>query len=341
MATQKFCDNYNSTLSSAYTAGDGTLNVASAGTGGSELPTSGDFYVLVEAEGANTVEVFLCSGRTGTALNVAGAQAGTTASNHASGATIRGVILTAAAMRQSRAETVRYLTRAAQSALSGDERFGTVFLTDQPYGAIWTGTEWKYYLNADSGSGGLASPLDLSGFSWLNQGSATISSDGRTLQAPADASFSVHARIKAAPSTPYVLEAAFIPSQVPHNYATAGLLLYDSVSGKSLAFSVVRVASAAHLVVSKNSSVTVEDGAAYYDVDWSSALSLSPVYMRIADNGTDLTYSVSNDGNAWITVLTQGRTVYIAGGPTHTGFFVNPRHTSYPCGLTLTRWRES
>lgn len=97
MAALNFVDRYSTTLASGYTSGGTTLSVTSA----SGLP-SGDcnFFLIVKAEGANTEEVFAVSNVSGTTLTVAGAQAGTSASNHASGADVIGSIMTASAFGQ-------------------------------------------------------------------------------------------------------------------------------------------------------------------------------------------------------------------------------------------------
>jgi hypothetical protein len=97
MPALNFVDRYSSTLSGAYTAGGTSLSVASA----SGLPSGAcNFYVIVQAEGANTEEVFQVTNVSGTTLTVAYAQAGTANSNHASGAVVLGSIMTAAAFAQ-------------------------------------------------------------------------------------------------------------------------------------------------------------------------------------------------------------------------------------------------
>lgn len=90
-------DRYSSTLGSSYTSGGGTLTVASA-TG---LPSGACYFIaVVKAEGANTDEYFLVTNVSGTTLTVTGAQSGSSASNHASGAVIKASIMTAGAYTQ-------------------------------------------------------------------------------------------------------------------------------------------------------------------------------------------------------------------------------------------------
>lgn len=90
-------DRYESNLSAGCTAGGSSLSVASA----SGLPSGASyFFAIVKAEGANTEELFLVTNVSGTTLTVIGAQGGTSASNHASGATIIAPIMTANAFRR-------------------------------------------------------------------------------------------------------------------------------------------------------------------------------------------------------------------------------------------------
>lgn len=87
-----FIDRYQSTLSGAYASGGSSLSITSA-TG---LPSGSScfYYVIVKAEGSNTEEVFKVTSRSGTTLTVTGAQAGTSESNHSSGATVIASIMT-------------------------------------------------------------------------------------------------------------------------------------------------------------------------------------------------------------------------------------------------------
>lgn len=92
-----FVNKYQSTLASGYTSGATTATITS-GTG---LPSGACyFYMIVRAEGVNTEETWLVTNRSGTTLTLTGAQSGTSASNHASGATILASIMTAEAFTQ-------------------------------------------------------------------------------------------------------------------------------------------------------------------------------------------------------------------------------------------------
>lgn len=104
-----FVDRYQSTLASSYTSGGTSLSITSAGS----LPSGAcDLYLIVRSEGANTEEVFHVTNRTGTTLTVVGAQAGTTASDHATTAVIVGGIFPAAVLG-------KFTVQLAQTVTSG------------------------------------------------------------------------------------------------------------------------------------------------------------------------------------------------------------------------------
>lgn len=97
MAALNFVDRFATTLASGYTSGGTSLSVSSA----SGLPSGAcNFYLIIQAEGGNTEEVFNCTNVSGTTLTVTGAQAGTSASNHGAGATVIASIMTVGAFSQ-------------------------------------------------------------------------------------------------------------------------------------------------------------------------------------------------------------------------------------------------
>lgn len=114
--TLDFVDRYASTLASGYTAGATSLVVASAPDG-----IIGDchFHVIVKAEGSNTEEVLLVTHVMGPTFAVEGGQAGTTPSDHASGAVIFGSILTGSVCRQLQGDLL------SNQRPTGKQRFST------------------------------------------------------------------------------------------------------------------------------------------------------------------------------------------------------------------------
>src|SRR5271166_3213780 len=99
MSLLQSADNYVGAVNAGYTAGGTTLVVASATGLPAILTPQSKYYLIVKAESSNTQEVFLVTGRSSTTLTVVGAQAGTSASNHSSGAVVIGTILTAGGLQ--------------------------------------------------------------------------------------------------------------------------------------------------------------------------------------------------------------------------------------------------
>lgn len=79
---EQFSNNASSTLSSGISSGATSLSVASA----SAFPSSGNFRILIDSE------IFLVTAVSGTTFTVTGAQEGTTAASHSSGATVTHIV---------------------------------------------------------------------------------------------------------------------------------------------------------------------------------------------------------------------------------------------------------
>ncbi len=99
-----FSDRFTTTVASGYTSGGVTLILTSV----SGLGISGacTFWLIVQAEGANTEEVFKVTNVSSTTLTVVGAQANTSASNHGAGAVVLASIMTKDAFTQYAADIV-------------------------------------------------------------------------------------------------------------------------------------------------------------------------------------------------------------------------------------------
>ena len=148
-----FIDRYSTVLSGAYTAGGATLSVIST-TG---LPQGAvDFYIIVQAETTNAEEVFHITNIAGTVLTVVGAQAGTSANSHSSGAVVVGSVMTAAAyssmLNNLNSMTITPLLTTSYSNPGGSgDRTSTIVITDT--GNLWDRGSTAYGLihNYDNG----------------------------------------------------------------------------------------------------------------------------------------------------------------------------------------------
>lgn len=331
MASAQFADRYQSTLASGYTSGGGSLIVTSA-TG---LPSSGDFYVLAEADGANTEEVLKVTAVSGTTLTVTGAQANTAASDHGSGTVVRGTVWTAGAIAQTKLDIVSSMTVAAfdtetSTGTANPNGRGVVYLSDGIYTCVWNGTAWEYY----SGGQLMTRPVS-SAFSWVNQGGASVvtSSGGMFLSLPAGTGTSWRMRVKAAPATPYTVTAHIRPMAL----ATGGfgLVFRQSSDGK---FAILRIVTTALESVKYTNETTVSAG--YGGIlTLGALLGLEPHWLRIADNGTSRICSVSSDGINFIPFHTIGRTDFLTAN--QIGVAATASDATNPVGVMVKSWKES
>lgn len=186
-------------------------------------------------------------------------------------------------------------------------------------------------------------PPDDATFAWINQGGASVDTTqgGVFLNAPAGAGSSLRIRKKAAPATPYTVEAAFIPSMVPDPaiFPGMGLLFRESGTSKLVTFSYTLATTPFQRPQNWTNETTFSAGLTpTWDQIWN--FQTGPlIWQRIADNGTNLLFSVSNDGRKWYQTHSVGRTAFMAGAPNEIGFWVNANSASYDAALWLRHWR--
>jgi hypothetical protein len=63
-------------------------------------------------------------------------------------------------------------------------------------------------------------------------------------------------------------------------------------------------------------------------------------FLRVKDDGTNLIFSISNDGINFCAVRTMARTLYMAGGADQVGFFVHCENPTYPVSMSVLSWKE-
>jgi len=180
-------------------------------------------------------------------------------------------------------------------------------------------------------------PPILSDFTWLNQGSATITQNGvgLYLNAPAG-SINIRGIIKPAPATPYSIDTYILSHINPVSFNKVGLLWYDSNSGKVVNFCLLWDSGPkfSHTVFN-----SVDSWAGHYgQVSQSQYAIFGTNWMQISDDGTTRNCSISNDGKHWTTILNSAHAQDIT--PTHVGFFVSSESSS-SLGGTLLSWHES
>lgn len=302
MASEKFANLAETTLASGYTSGGASIAVTSA-TG---FPTTGVFRVRLDNANKTIYRVDSVSGTTFTG----GAEAND--GNASGGARVVQVI-----SRQG-------LERLIQRPETGEAR-GLAGVS----GADFFGPMWK-----------LSDPTGLA-WSWVNQGGSTIAdANGISYLTIPSASTSIRSRVITAPGTPYtitaLLRARYIqPAVVNSQYG--GLVFRESGTSKLYIW---YCASHTALQAVKFTNDTTFSAVGPVNVGLTGAPG-GFHWMRLTDDGTDLRFAASLDGVNFKEYGTEGRTVFMAGGPNQVGFFSNVDSASGEMSLSVLSWVQT
>jgi hypothetical protein len=220
---------------------------------------------------------------------------------------------------------------------------GDLFLpTDTLYAERYSGSSWQPW--------GPMWPLTkppTSGWSWLNQGSATIddSKGFHYVEAPSNSGANgVRARLRSAPTPPYTITALlscqFDISSV--GYLLAGLCWTNGTNASTSLIHAAQFEPNATVNPTIFKSFKYDNASTgnsnYIGTTYAPGVSGGvPFWLRIADDNTNRIISVSADGFNWIAIHSVSRTNFLTA--THVGFFNNP--FSAKSGVTLLSWKEA
>jgi len=194
--------------------------------------------------------------------------------------------------------------------------------TDAPAELLYQGGAWLTFHN-----GQLVAPYDDGTFSWVNQGSATISALGpfSYLKAPATAGDDFALKTKAL-NVPYTFTAWIKPDFVAVNFFSAGIVIYDSTSGSFIVFGVStpNAPQAYNLqVIEMNSVTSFNNGLLNVPLPLANC-----IWLQISEDGATRTFSYSMDGANFQSVLSHASGTFIT--PNEAGFAVNPHYDGSP-----------
>lgn len=179
--------------------------------------------------------------------------------------------------------------------------------------------------------------LDQSGFSWVNQGGASVNqAEGIVGLRIPNQTTNIRARVKSAPSTPWTVKARFTVLQYTADAQYGGLVLRESGTGKLYIY--YSLAGSFRL-----QAVKFSDPSTFSAVGLNKFLypgNGAPHWIGIEDDGTDLHFLASADGVNWVDMGTEGRTVFMAGGPDQVGLFGNGDSNPGEFVVSLHTWTE-
>ncbi len=250
------------------------------------FPTDGNFRILIGSE------IMLVTAVSTNTFTVVRGQEGTTAASHSYGDPVTHLFT---------AESLRRI-------VADDTPFAGV---TPPLGRI------------TDASGNI---ITSSSFTWLNQGSATISDHGGNMRlyTPGSASLNIRGMYMAAPSTPYGVKMCFSRAAVTgdnsaNDNQSFGMFFREAATGKIRWFVVRRNTGKELLSIEAfNDETTFASSqiSQRHHVAW-------PTWMRLRDNGSNTLFDFSEDGVDWIEAETMGRTLHFTTAPDQVGFCFN------------------
>jgi len=172
----------------------------------------------------------------------------------------------------------------------------------------------------------------LSEFAWVNQSTATATEAGGGiyLLAPAVSGDQLRVLKKAAPGTPYVVTACFLHHNHQVNYNQCGLVFRQSSDGKIVSYAIH--GEGASWKVTKWNSHSSYSGVYLTQA----ALAISPIWLRIADDGTNRICSWWRNGQNFHQFDSVGRSDFLTAD--EIGFYAQSNNSTYPAGITLLSW---
>lgn len=174
------------------------------------------------------------------------------------------------------------------------------------------------------------------GWSWVNQGGASVAAAGGGiyLLGPAGAGINIRARVRSVPSVPYTVTMWLMFHSTRGNNATAGALWRQSSDGKLATAMLYTNGTQPFWFVSKYTNPTTVS-ASYLSAE---AYYTMPVCIKLEDDNTNRKVYWSQDGQNFHTLHSVGRTDFLTAD--QIGFYVDPENATWPTGITLLSWEE-
>jgi hypothetical protein len=206
---------------------DGASNPVSISVNNASIfPSAGNFRIMVDSE------IMLVTSVSGNNFTATRAMEGTQQVAHEPGSTIRH-IFTAGALNQAFADSVK---TGPINNLPSNARAGDMYIcTNSPYLMVYDGSGWLYFVN-----GYKVKPPSVGDFTWVNQGTATMSSvyGGIFLQDLTANSNSVDLAsiVRPTPTPPYSIVWGFYTYFEAQPYGLTGPVFYNSGNTKMVSF---------------------------------------------------------------------------------------------------------
>lgn len=185
-------------------------------------------------------------------------------------------------------------------------------------------------------------PISLvsqSGWSWVNQGTAAISTTGGVLamQAIAASGDNLRSYVRSIPSTPFTITVLLMPNLAYVQYTNmCGVIFYESGSGKSVTAGIQMAGSGYTGTVfpylgAWNSNTSYNTSVASPVSSYNSA---APLVVKVTDSGTTISYSYSSDKLNFISIGAATIATYFTSAPNEIGMTMDSNSNNFGTGAT-------
>lgn len=181
-------------------------------------------------------------------------------------------------------------------------------------------------------------------WTWVNQGGASmvVNTGGSVyLTGPAGAGASLRQLVQTAPATPYTITICFL-AQLVGSISNAGLEFRESSSGKIIT---IEVAANSNAPSGNSILVTRWTNSTTFSANQFNAFALpgDPIWFRIHADGTNITFSVSVDGQNWLQVYSEAKNAFFTTAPDQVGIFVDieTNTNGFSASMTLLSWAQT
>jgi hypothetical protein len=174
-------------------------------------------------------------------------------------------------------------------------------------------------ISAVGGGGSSLTPPPTTGWTWVNQGGATVNNNAvaATMTIPSSASLNWILQTRPTPATPFTLIAYIKSIQLLKNVNLFGLYFYSTSSGNLLGIEFEGANSVTpYLRVERMNSVT-SDNSTVFSTPLIGGLS-GGLWMKLTDDGTNLTFAISVDGVSFLSLYSEAFGAFIT--PNAIGF---------------------
>lgn len=178
-------------------------------------------------------------------------------------------------------------------------------------------------------------------WAWQNQGGASVvQANGLVFLTIPSQTTNIRSRLISAVGTPWtittMLRQRFTTTTSDRQFA--GLVLRESGTGKLHTWYIQNSGNIQHVKYTNNTTFSAV-GAVNLAIP--GALGTQWHWLRITDNGTNLLFLYSIDGVNFVQMGSEGRTVFMAGGPNQYGIFGNVDQSAVSFDASFAHWLQT